>query len=219
MEKEPGNLLLSKLGFAAAGAGILLVTVVLPAEYGIDLSGFGRITGLTALAQEAKPSYEFEGTLEFNIGDYDPSAEIIDQSVQGLIHLEEAPFKSEVIELEIEDLGEIEHKFILPADTTILYSWEVVDPKGDGVYFDFHGHPSSADAANYPEGFEMAYSRGEGYAQNGSFTAPFPGYHGWYLMNLEEGPITVRLTVAGYWTEHKEMYRAVDGNVITNVDF
>ena len=34
---------------AIAGAAIVLVTVVLPAEYGIDPTGIGRTLGLTAI--------------------------------------------------------------------------------------------------------------------------------------------------------------------------
>jgi hypothetical protein len=104
-------------------------------------------------------------------------------------------------------------------DETLLYSWRVLNASGQGVYYDFHGHPSSADAPNYPAGFEQAYSKGEGMGQNGSFTAPFPGYHGFYFMNLEEGPIQVELTISGFFEEHKEMYRAVDGQVLSKVDF
>lgn len=218
MTKDRAAFPYMKLALGGVVAGALLIGFVLPAEYGVDPTGLGRVTGLTALAQEA-PASGATAALAFNVEDYDPQAERIERSIQGLIHLEDAPFKSEVIELQIEDFGEIEHKFILPADTSFVYAWEVVDPKGDGVYFEFHGHPSSADAASYPEGFEMAYSKGEGVAQNGSFTAPFPGYHGWYFMNLEEGPITLRLTVAGYWSEHKEMYRAVNGEVLNSVEF
>ncbi len=212
-------ILTSKLTAAAAGGVTLLIVAVLPAEYGIDPTGLGARLGLTALAQETTEAAPFTDVLEFNIGDYDPTAERIDQSVQGLIHREEAPFKTEIIEIEVEDFGEVEHKFIMPADTTFVFSWEVVDAVGEGVYYDFHGHPSSADAANYPEGFEMAYARGEGTAQYGSFTSPFPGYHGFYFMNIEEGPVTVRLTISGYWDEHLEMYRALRGDVITNVEF
>ncbi|PJI85943.1 hypothetical protein BC777_2293 [Yoonia maricola] len=211
--------LMTKIIAAAVGGGALLVVAILPAEYGIDPTGLGDKLGLTAMAQNIDEPAPFEGVLAFNIGEYDPTAERIDMSVQGLIHQEDAPFYSEVIEIEIEDYGEIEHKFIMPADTTFVYSWEVLNAVGDGVYYDFHGHPSTDDAADYPDGFEMAYARGEGTAQHGSFTAPFPGYHGFYFMNIEEGPITVRLTVSGYWEEHKEMYRAVKGEVLTNVDF
>lgn len=210
----------SKLGLAVVGAAVLLVTVVLPAEFGIDPTGFGRLTGISTLSETAPtPARDFGQTMIFNIAEYDPTAEKIEQSIQGLIQLEDEPFRTETIDLKIEDFGEIEHKFIMPTDTTLIYSWEVLEAKGDGVYYEFHGHPSSDDAPNYPEGFEQAYSKGEGTTQSGSFTTPFPGYHGWYLMNLEEGPITVRLKVSGYWREHKEMYRAVDGKVLNVVEF
>lgn len=211
--------LVTKLATAAIGGSALLLVAVLPAEYGVDPTGLGGKLGLTNMTQETTATTRFEGVLEFNIGEYDPTADLINVSVQGLIHQEDAPFHSEVIEIEIEDYGEVEHKFIMPADTTFVYSWEILGASGDGVYYDFHGHPSSADAANFPEDFEMTYAKGEATVQHGSFTAPFAGYHGFYFMNIEEGPITVRLTVSGYWDAHKEMYRAVDGEVLTNETF
>ena len=211
--------LTSKLIAAALGGGALLIVAILPAEYGIDPTGLGGRLGLTELAQETAGVASFDGVLAFNVGEYDPTADRIDMSVQGLIQQQEIPFYSEVINIEIEDYGEIEHKFIMPADTTFVYSWEVLDAVGDGVYYDFHGHPSTEDAANYPDGFEMSYAKGEGITQHGAFTAPFPGYHGFYFMNIEEGPITVRLTISGYWEEHKEMYRAVKGEVFLNEEF
>lgn len=211
--------LTSKLTLGAFAGGALLVIAVLPAEYGIDPTGLGETFGLDALSAKPITIAQFDGDLSFNVGDYDPTAELIDESVQGLIHLEDAPFHNEVIDIQIEDYGEVEYKFVMPADTTFVYSWEVLEAQGDGVYYDFHGHPSSEDAVNYPEGFEMAYAKGEGLTQSGSFTAPFAGYHGFYFMNIEEGPITVRLNIAGYWDESKEMYRAIKGEVVTNEEF
>lgn len=64
----------------------------------------------------------------------------------------------------------------------------------------------------------MAYAQGEGTVPSGSFTAPFLGCHGFYFMNIEEGPITFRLTVSGYWIEDKEIYRAVKGEVVTDIE-
>ncbi|MBU2869064.1 hypothetical protein [Pacificibacter marinus] len=211
--------LTTKLTLGAFAGGALLVIAVLPAEYGIDPTGLGETFGLDALSTKPITIAQFDGDLSFNVGDYDPTAERIDQSVQGLIHLEDAPFHSEVIDIQIEDYGEVEYKFVMPADTTFVYSWQVLEAQGDGVYYDFHGHPSSDDAVNFPEGFEMAYARGEGLTQSGSFTAPFAGYHGFYFMNIEEGPITVRLSISGYWDESKEMYRAINGEVVTNEAF
>ncbi|MDO6591474.1 hypothetical protein DS901_09160 [Loktanella sp. D2R18] len=209
----------SKLTLGALAGGVLLVVAVLPAEYGVDPTGLGAKLGLTNMSEPPLIIAQFEGDLSFNIGEYDPTAELINESVQGLINLEDTPFHNEIIDIEIEDYGEVEYKFIMPADTTFVYSWEVLDAVDDGVYYDFHGHPSSDDAVNFPDGFEMAYAKGEGLTQSGSFTTPFAGYHGFYFMNIEEGPITVRLNIAGYWDVSKEMYRAINGEVVTNEEF
>lgn len=210
--------LLKKLCIATFCSATILIVAILPAEYGIDPTGLGDKLGLLALSKpSSSPSSKME--LSFNIGEYDPKAERINESVQGLIHLEEVPFQSQVIDIEIEDLGEVEYKFIMSADSSFVYSWKVLNSRGEGVYYDFHGHPSSADAKNYPDRFEMAYARGEGTSQNGSFTSPFTGYHGFYFMNIEENAITVRLVISGYWQDHQEMYRAIEGKVIKNVKF
>lgn len=210
-----------KLAAAGVSAGALLTFFVLPAEYGIDPTGVGRAMGITALSGLVSPAAaaDFGQTLSFNIEKYDLDAAEITQSIRGLLNLQDVPFKSETILIDIEDLGEVEHKFIMKQDETLLYSWRVLNASGQGVYYDFHGHPSSADAPNFPVGFEQAYGKGEGVGQNGAFTAPFPGYHGFYFMNLEEGPIQIELTISGFFEDHKEMYRAVDGQVITKTAF
>lgn len=216
--------LFRKLIIATISSGALLLVAILPAEYGIDPTGVGEKLGLLSLSNQAVSHgatsvSTFDGKTSFNIGEYDAKAERINESVQGLIHLEETPFTSQVIDIHIEDIGEVEYKFVMPADTTFVYAWEVLNPRGDGVYYDFHGHPASKDAKRFPDKFEMAYAKGEGTAQNGSFTSPFAGYHGFYFMNIEEGPITVRLTISGYWQSHQEMYRAIDSKVIKKVAF
>lgn len=219
---EPKSPIAKRLIVASLGAAALLVTFVLPAEYGVDPTGVGELTGVKALSERAAPAKagtNFGQDLRFNIEPYDLEAEQINQSIRGLLSLEDKPFKTETIVIELEDFGEMEHKFILKQDAALQYSWKVLDAKGDGVFYEFHGHPSSDDAPNYPDGFEQAYSKGEGSGQNGAFVAPFPGYHGWYFMNLEEGPIKIELTVSGYYDEHKEMYRAIDGKVVNNVEF
>lgn len=46
--------LLKATGIALASAAVLLVIAVLPAEYGVDPIGAGRLLGLTALSGEAE---------------------------------------------------------------------------------------------------------------------------------------------------------------------
>ncbi|PWQ93440.1 hypothetical protein [Leucothrix arctica] len=219
---KPDSTITKRLIVSSIGAAALLVAFVLPAEYGIDPTGVGELTGVKALSKTtapAKAGTDFGQTMNFNIEKYDLEAEEINQSIRGLLKLEDKVFKSETIVIDLEDLGEMEHKFIMKQNSSLLYSWKVLNAKGDGVFYEFHGHPSTADAPNYPDGFEQAYSKGEGFGQSGTFTAPFPGYHGWFFMNLEEGPIKIEITVSGYYDEHKEMHRAVDGVVTNKVEF
>ena len=211
-----------RLIVSSVAAAALLVAFVLPAEYGVDPTGVGELTGVKTLSKAtapAKAGTDFGQSMSFNIEKYDLEAETINQSIQGLLTLQDKVFKSETIMIDLDDFGEMEHKFIMKEGSSLNYSWKVLNAKGDGVFAEFHGHPSTKDAPNYPEGFEQAYSKDEGTTQSGTFTAPFPGYHGWFFMNLEEGPIKIEVTVSGYYEEHKEMHRAVDGVVTNKVEF
>lgn len=220
MSSNTGWSLKTKLLSATGLAAFLLVGGVLPAEFGVDPTGIGAKVGLLALAQEAPAVSQqpFEKVMVFNVEDYDSSAERIERSITGLVTLQEVPFQSETIIIQLEDLGEVEHKFIMQEGMSFVYSWEIKDAVGDGVYYDFHGHPQSADVSEFPEGFEMAYSKSEGAQQSGSFRAPFDGLHGFYFMNLEEGPITIELNVTGFFDDNQEVYRAVDGKILTQLD-
>lgn len=42
---------------AIVAAAVLLVTTVLPAEYGIDLTGIGRVLGLTQMGESKQRAY------------------------------------------------------------------------------------------------------------------------------------------------------------------
>ncbi|WP_306253679.1 hypothetical protein [Parvularcula sp. IMCC14364] len=188
------------LGLASLGAFVLLILAVLPAEYGVDPTGFGRVTGLTKLAGH----HDDHGGPGEGAG----------------IGVYTGQFKTETIRIEIEEFGEVEHKAFLSAGGGFVYSWEVEGetPNG-GVYFDFHGHPASADADEYPEGFERSYGEGELAAQSGVFNAGFPGYHGWFFLNLEERPVTLTLKISGFYDNHQEMYRAVEGAIVHSAEF
>ena len=73
MKEEKSWTTPTKLGLAAAGAAVLLIAVILPAEYGIDPTGFGRLTSISALSENAPaPARDFGQTMVFNIEEYDP---------------------------------------------------------------------------------------------------------------------------------------------------
>lgn len=162
--------LLLATGISLAVAAILLVTVVLPAEYDIDPLGTGEALGLVVLG---------EGTGAIPVRE------------DGL-RPREATYRVDRRTFEIPPDGEVEWKYRLEAGETMVYSWEA----SNWVRSEMH---SERDGA--PEGtaqfFEVAE---ETLHRHGSYTAPFPGIHGWYWLNETGDTVTVTLRTAGFFT-------------------
>ena len=157
-------------GIALAVAVLLLVTVVLPAEYDLDPLGTGEALGLVVLGG---------GRGEIPVRE------------DGL-RPREATYRVDRRTFELPPEGEIEWKYRLEAGKTMLYSWEA----SNWVRSEMH---SERDGA--PEGtaqfFEVAE---ETLHRHGSYTAPFPGIHGWYWRNESPDTVTVTLRAAGFFT-------------------
>ena len=85
----------------------------------------------------------------------------------------------------------IEYKFYMKQHEKMTYEW-LTD--GDALFFDLHGEPEG-DTTGYYESYVIATSDD----MKGSFTAPFPGSHGWYWKNKSDNPVTVKLLVKGQY--------------------
>jgi hypothetical protein len=165
------RLLVSTLG-AALAAAVILVAVVLPAEYAIDPLGVGRLTGLDALG-----------------------AGKAGQPLTELMHTHPRKPYNANLTIELGGREELEYKATLPRGEPLLYSWRV---QGGPVYFEFHGEPTEGDwPAGYFRSYEIQERAGE---SHGSFIAPFTGQHGWYWRNLSEEPAVITLQASGYYT-------------------
>jgi hypothetical protein len=165
-------------GFALLVAGILLVTAVLPAEYGLDPLGTGEALGLTAIAPvEAEPTAALPT-------DFEPVR-------PGANTPYPAAFKRDTVSFKLGPLQGLEYKYQLPQGGTMVYSWRSTGL----VKFDFHGEPEGA-----PRGYAESYEMGEKESAAGAFYAPTAGIHGWYWENTTKNEITVTLTSAGFYT-------------------
>lgn len=167
---------------AVGGAGLLLVTIVLPAEYGIDPLGTGEVLGLTVL----QPSTEPVAPL---------ATEMLAPVATGPIGLYASEFRVDAREFELGPYEYVEYKYHLAQDASMLFSWEATD----GVLHDFHGDRDGApaNAAESYDGEPRERAAGE-------FTAPFSGIHGWYWENPGGDTIRVRVTTAGFYTAAHE---------------
>jgi hypothetical protein len=196
-----GGSSLKALVIAVVVAAVVFVTCVLPAEYGRDPTGIGRLLGLDAMharAQQASgPSTVTlrevlggnEKLYEVDVGDGRDPVPLPNPKVH---QLETTPPKEEtiVVKLDVDQKTEIKTK--LQEGKMVLYSWQV---EGGKVYVDYHGHDPS-----FGDKFFVRYSEQDGVTgASGSLVAPFTGEHGWYWLNVSETPVTITLKVSGYF--------------------
>lgn len=176
------KLLLATLG-AAAAATALVVLVVLPAEFGRDPTGFGRLTGLSKLAPAVahEPEPAVEGASATAARSYDKA------------------FRTDLIEVPLVAKGdragyfELEYKVAMKAGQSFVYSWEVVGAAGAQLYADLHAETDK------PNPRVIEFKQEDALRSNGALVAPADGVYGWYWLNKTTGPVTVRLRLAGFY--------------------
>jgi hypothetical protein len=193
---SPNKLLKACLG-ALGLAAVLLVLVILPAEYGIDPTGFGGATGLSNLAAPARvievpdPVGGNQTLREVEIPEFGEPTPLPNPAV--FQDQAEAP-RTRTMEILIPADSETEIKVKMQEAKVFMFSWQV--DQGT-LYVDFHGH----DPSFGPDFFVRYKEEDEGTGGNGSVTAAFSGEHGWYWLNYNEFDVTVTLTVTGYFND------------------
>jgi hypothetical protein len=164
----------AKLALAALGAlllaAVVLVTVVLPAEYDIDPLGTGRMLGLVTLSEPGSPPIALRADgLTAHRSSY---------------RLDRRTFALGPGEF-------VEYKYRLEAGRAMLYSWTA----SGWVRSEMHSE-ADGGAAGSAEFFEVAART---LFRHGSYVAPFPGIHGWYWLNEGADSVTVTLHAAGFF--------------------
>ena len=120
-------------GGALVAASVLAVLFVLPAEYQLDPTGFGKLTGLDQLAgpEVVQAAPVTAGAAPASTG-VAPSGEIARYSTTA--------YRTDTIDIPLPGGdGELEYKVKMKAGDTLTYSW-TVEGNDDPMlfYFDFH---------------------------------------------------------------------------------
>ena len=198
IEPPSTNTLLKATLVSIVAAAIVLIIVVLPAEYGIDPTGIGEATGLTQINNDAVVIIEITDIIggnevmrEVEIPGFGEPTPLPNPTV--FQDQAEVP-ETRTMEVMIPSDRETEVKLYLEEGKVAVYSWSV--DQGD-VYVDFHGH----DPSFGPDFFVRYKEQQEGTGGSGSLTAPFSGEHGWYWLNYNEFDVVVTLTVTGYFED------------------
>ncbi|HET9161488.1 MAG TPA: hypothetical protein VFN88_12825 [Caulobacteraceae bacterium] len=188
----------------AAVAGFLIVFgAIVPAEFGRDPLGLGKLDGLSRL--------------------YGKSDRNVDPNAGGVKRAQyyQVPWRSDVVEIPLTSFlggnagSELEYKVRMKKDATLIYEWTVTGAeKKDDFHFDFHGHTTP------PPGQEMTvatYRQAYGLHGNGSLTAPFDGIQGWQFSNSSDKPIVVKLRLAGFYELIPSGQAGNESNIVANV--
>lgn len=186
MQATSGQILKAS-AVAAVAASVVLVTLVLPAEYGVDPLDTGRALGLTAIAD---PQAGVAAT-PVEVGrEYVPTA-------QGAAAAYGGAFKTETTTFTLQPYQYLEYKYQLEKGASMVFSWSADVP----LTHDFHGEPDVKGAAEV-----TSYDKRRLQAGNGSLVALFTGIHGWYWENPTGQAVTIRLSSAGFYSGGLELH-------------
>ena len=199
-----GKLIKSTI-LAAITAGIILVTIVIPAEYGLDPTGFGEKIGLKKMG-EIKVSLAKEAAEEQNkaadkqdvaVVKTEPVTESVEAAPDVPVQTEaEKKISTHEIEITIAPNGAAEVKAVMEKGAVLNYSWQT---DGGKAVYNMHGD-SEKLKINYHN-----YNKGKATEKSGKMTAAFEGSHGWSWRNRTSETFTVTLKTEG---EYSRLYRA-----------
>lgn len=187
---------------AIASAAAILITIVLPSEYGIDPTGVGQALGLTEMGEikmelKAEAAKDHSSNLSTQ-GATTSVVTMVDRLV-GAFFISSAaaqttsPDWTDEIKIDLTPGQGAEIKLVMKKGAKVEYSW--VSENGRANY-DLHGDGS---------GTSTSYKKGRGVpGDSGVLEAAFDGSHGWFWRNRDKQKITVTLRVKGDYSEVKK---------------
>jgi hypothetical protein len=167
-------------GTAILVAGLILVTIVLPAEYAVDPLGTGARLGLLEL-----------GVIGQQVEQMNAAAATNGSQQTAIIAGQDRPFARENVDFVIGPGEGMEYKYRLEKGRALLYAWKATAP----VNYELHAEPDGG-----PRGYAQSYEKRDSIqSASGTLTAPFSGIHGWFWENKTGQPVTVTLESAGFY--------------------
>lgn len=205
---------------AVVAAAVILVTVVLPAEYSIDPTGIGRALKLTQmgeikkqLAIEAEADRQqlapaqpdrrsnlpslLAGLLVSPAAAHpnheDTEDQVTPSAKPPAAVAQTAPAgKTDDVVFTLKPNEGVEYKMTMLRGGVAQFTWRT---DGGKVNYDMHGTPTGG-------GKETSYKKGSQVASDtGSLTAAYDGSHGWFWRNRGSADVTITLKVNGTYSE------------------
>ena len=188
---------------AAVIAAVILVAVVLPAEYGVDPTGIGSVLGLTemgrikvSLAKEIEQAENASQTPAAAPAATAPPLKSVAPATASAPATVSGGTRNDVITITLRPNQGREIKLAMREGARVKFSWST--DRGV-VNFDTH-----ADSTN-PRRDYHPYEKGQRVASDdGVLIAAFEGWHGWFWRNRGTEVVTVTLRTDGDYQDIKE---------------
>ncbi len=169
---------------AAVVALVLLVTVVMPAEYALDPTGAGRVLGLTEMGEIKKQLEEEAAADEAAVPELE-SVTVTDA---------QEPVPTPAVETQWQDVVRVvltpgegtEYKLTMEEGAVARFSWV---SEGGPINYDTHGN-GNGQSISYEKGRSVPEDEGE-------LKAAFTGNHGWFFRNRNDNDIVLVLRTKG----------------------
>lgn len=187
--------LLKSIAIAFIIGGLVFVTAVLPAEYGKDPVGTGKLFGFSKLYTKERSNQLNFKKIEFkDVGS--PSHITKPLEANNPAPLKQFDLIEDSITVKIPAKKGIEYKVKIRKYGSVKYEWH--SKNKEIVFLDFHGEVAEENPPKevFYESYTVAYSNN----MAGTFTAPFKGKHGWYFKNLSNKEITITIKLKGQYT-------------------
>lgn len=203
-ELPSSRALLRSTLIALGVALLLLVTVVMPAEYGVDPTGVGRVLGLKkmgeikqALAAEAAAEDAADSALAAAGGGAAAPAAPVATPTEPR---DTTPTvgRADTMSVLLQPGQGREIKLAMGNGARVNFEWST---SAGVVNYDMHADRTAAPAIKY-----HGYRKGNAVpSDSGVLVAAFEGMHGWFWRNRSTAPVTVTLRANGDYTEWKEV--------------
>jgi hypothetical protein len=177
----------------------IVIVAIMPAEYGIDPTGAGKLLGFDKLyvsGEKAEaPVKEEASQLKMKILKMEnagvPETVATPKQVFDPAPSKQLAEREDEIEIIVPAGKGLEYKVKMLKYGKMKYEW-LCDQT---LFFDFHGEVDGDTVRKFYESYTVAYSKN----MVGIFTAPFKGPQGWYFRNLTDKDAVVKLKLKGQY--------------------
>ena len=191
--------LLKSTGIAVVVASAVLVTAVLPAEYGVDPTRIGSLLGLTEMGRikqqlAAEAEAEAAGTDEAAPMAATPATPATASPAADVAPVSQPGQRTDETVLTLAPDQGAEIKLVMAEGARVRFTWS---SSGGRINYDTHADRPGTPYHGYGKGCEQRVE--------GELVATFDGSHGWFWRNRTGEPVTITLETSGAYSEVKRV--------------